>query len=298
MEWLILYREDLKNTAQSAKQMLSVHDIKSNILSIENITNLEDEDVNDSIKNATYCVLFDNQLLINDNITFFYGYLIGRVKRFYSLTNEWSENMKFFKNVFLFNGENALMEKLESQIDSIRKEEKSRDAFSALFNDGIPFTADCFADHIAKDDREICERFIDAGIDINCRTKDGTPMINVAIRAEQEDCVDWILTHNVDIDAISNDRGYSAVMDAVWKNNYKLTKILVEKGASLNFTSNDGQSILVLAVGTGNEEICRILAEHGADPDAKDQMSMSAYEYAKLFGKKDIVEVLEKYHKA
>ena len=49
--------------------------------------------------------------------------------------------------------------------------------------------------------------------------------------------------------------------------------------------------------GTGKFEICQLLAESGADPDIKDQMGMSAYEYAKLFGKKDILEVLQKYHK-
>ena len=109
--------------------------------------------------------------------------------------------------------------------------------------------------------------------------------------------VDWILNQNVDINAVSNDRGYSAVMDAVWKTNFELTKILIERGANLNFIGTDGQSVLVLAVGTGKFEICQLLAESGADPDIKDQMGMSAYEYAKLFDKKDILEVLQKYHK-
>ena len=297
MKWLILYRDDHEKSANETMRMLKVHGIESAVLPIKKIPDLEDETINTQLKTATHCILFDNQLLVEDKISFFYGYLIGHTKKFYSLKNEWSSNMKFFKNVFLFSGERNLIDKLESQIDSIKIEEHSAEAFSALFNEGIPFTADCFADHISKDDIDICQRFIDAGININCRTKEGTPMLNIAIRSEQNRMVDWILNQNVDINAVSNDRGYSAVMDAVWKTNFELTKILIERGANLNFIGTDGQSVLVLAVGTGKFEICQLLAESGADPDIKDQMGMSAYEYAKLFGKKDILEVLQKYHK-
>lgn len=298
MEWLIIYRNEHRSSAESIKQMLMLHEIKSSILSIDQLTDLEDENINTTVKNATYCVLLDDQLLVEDKVAFFYGFLIGRVSKFYSLNNEWSKTMGYFKNVMLFSGERLLSEKLESQLDAIKNEEKSREAFSSLFNDGIPFTADCFAFHIEKDHLEICQRFIDAGISINCRTELGTPMLNVAIRAEQNRMVEWILTQNVDIDAVSNDRGYSAVMDAVWKNNYDLTKVLVERGANLNFISRDGQSVLVLAVGAGKENICKLLADSGADPDIKDEMGMSAYEYAKLFGRTDIVSALEKTHKA
>lgn len=297
MKWIILYRDDLEKTAVSAQEMLNNQEIEATILPIQKVTNLEDENINNLIKTATHCVLLDNSLLLEDNVAFFYGYLIGRVKRLYSLNNEWSKNMEYFSNVFLFSGEDSLVKTLEKQMKTIIDEEKTRDAFSNLFNDGIPYTADCFALYINKGKLDVCQRFIDAGISINCRTEDGTPMLNVAIRAEQEECVNWILSQKVDIDAVSDDRGYSAVMDAVWKNNLGLTKILIERGANLNFISRDGQSVLVLAVGAGNFEICKVLAEAGADPDIKDQMGMSALEYANLFGKKDIAQVLQKYHK-
>ena len=61
--------------------------------------------------------------------------------------------------------------------------------------------------------------------------------------------------------------------------------------------NNSNQSILVLAVGIGKENICRILAEGGADPDIKDSMGMSAYEYAVLFKNEKIVKVLAPFHK-
>lgn len=297
MEWLILYREDHEKDASEIKQMLKVHEIESSTLLVEKLIELDDESINFQVKNANYCVLLDNELLVEDKFSFFYGYLIGHVKHFYSLKNEWAKSMSYFKNVTILTGVRALFSKLEKQLEQIKIEEISREAFTMLFNDGIPFTADCFAENIALDNREICERFIKAGIDINCRTKNGVPMLNIAIRAEQLDCIDWILSQNVDIDAISDDRGYSAVMDAVWKSNYELTKKLVDSGANLNFISRDGQSVLVLAVGGGKPEICKLLVESGADPDVKDKMGMSAYEYAKLFGKDSIVKLLDQYHK-
>lgn len=297
MKWLILYRDDLKSDAITIKQKLEKYSLESDILPVEKITNLEDENINVIVKNSTHCVLLDNNLFVNDKISFYYGFLISNAKKIYSLKNEWSSCMKFFKNAYIFASTKLLIDKIENHIEDLINEDKSSQAFSFLFNEGIPFTADCFAEYISKDNREICQKFIDAGIDINCRTKEGTPMLNVAIRSEQIECVNWLLSLDADIDAVSNDRGYSGVMDAVWKNNYEICKILIERNANLNYISRDGQSVLVLAVGAGKVEICKLLVEAGADPDIKDQMGMSAYEYAKLFGRTDLVDVLKKFHK-
>ncbi|MBQ3650337.1 MAG: ankyrin repeat domain-containing protein [Treponema sp.] len=105
------------------------------------------------------------------------------------------------------------------------------------------------------------------------------------------------MENGADIDAISSDRGYSPVMDAVWRKNFDITKYLISKGADLSFVSSDGQPILVLAVGNGNVDIVKILLENGADPDIKDSMGMSAREYALLFKKKPMIELMEKFPK-
>ena len=101
----------------------------------------------------------------------------------------------------------------------------------------------------------------------------------------------------VNIAAVSDDRGYTAVMDAVWRGNEKITKFLIENGADLNTISKEGQSNLVLAVGAGRENIVKLLAENGSDCDVKDMMGMSAYNYAVLFKKTRIVDILKPFHK-
>ena len=101
-----------------------------------------------------------------------------------------------------------------------------------------------------------------------------------------------------DINAISEDRGYTAVMDAVWRGNEKITKYLISKGADLNTINKEGQNNLILAVGANRESLVKLLAENGADPDVKDMMGMSAYNYAVLFKKQKLVEILTPYHKS
>ena len=86
-------------------------------------------------------------------------------------------------------------------------------------------------------------------------------------------------------------------MDAVWRGNETLTSLLIEKGADVNTISKEGQSNLVLAVGADRYKIIEMLAKAGADPDVKDMMGMSAYNYATLFKKEKIVEILKPFHK-
>ena len=134
-------------------------------------------------------------------------------------------------------------------------------------------------------------------MDVNTRDADGTPVLNVAIRAEQTECISWLLDSGADINTVSEDRGYTPLMDAVWRGNEAVAQLLIERGAKMNTVNKEGQTMLVLAVGAGREKICRLLVENGEDPDVKDSMGMSAYEYAKLFRKNGIVELLGKYHK-
>ena len=65
----------------------------------------------------------------------------------------------------------------------------------------------------------------------------------------------------------------------------------------MNTISKEGQSNLVLAVGAGRENIVKLLAENGSDCDVKDMMGMSAYNYAVLFKKTRIVDILKPFHK-
>ena len=210
------------------------------------------------------------------------------------LIPDYAENKKLLVKM---GGKDEVFSYITKKYKSLVKQDNVNSAKKALFNKGIPFTPDCFASSIAKNKVEICKLFISAGIDINSRDDLGTPMLNVAVRNDNIELTKMLLEYGADINAVSNDRGYTAVMDAVWKGNKDITKLLIEQGAELNTISKEGQSNLVLAVGANNIAICKMLAENGADPDIKDQMGMSAYNYASLFKKVQIQEILKPYHK-
>lgn len=214
-------------------------------------------------------------------------------------------NLQFIAEVNLF-------DKNEIKVISERKEiftyiGKNYEALSAgakkrlakkkLLDRGIPFTSDCFATYIAKNKIEIFNEFLEAGMSVNARDDMGVPMLNIACRNDNFEFVEMLLELGAELNASSDDRGYTAVMDAVWRGNEKITKFLIEKGADLNTISKEGQSNLVLAVGADRYNICKLLVENGSDPDVKDMMGMSAYQYATLFRKEKIAEVLRPYHK-
>lgn len=215
-------------------------------------------------------------------------------------------NLAFISNYHIFSKDSIknissdadILKYITSKYDHIYSADLKRTAKQTLLNKGIPFTPDCFALYISKNKKEIFDLFIAADMDVNATDDLGTPMLNIAVRNDNEEFAKEIIEQGADINAVSKDRGYTAVMDAVWRGNEELTKLLISKGADLNTINKEGQNNLVLAVGANKEKIVELLATNGADPDVPDMMGMSAYNYATLFKKERIVEILKPYHKA
>ncbi|MCQ2574080.1 MAG: ankyrin repeat domain-containing protein [Treponema sp.] len=207
----------------------------------------------------------------------------------YSVGNP--DSIKVFKSV------KALNDEISQNYTFILNLAKKQEASKFLLNRGIPFTVDCFADYITKGKFEICRQFLTAGMDINSRDEKGTPMLNIAVRTDKEEIVSWMIDNGADLNVVSEDRGYSPLMDAVWRGNEEITQFLIEHNADVNTICKEGQSNLVIAVGAGKTKIVEMLAHAGADPDIKDSMGMSAYEYAVLFKKEEISKILFPFHK-
>ena len=214
-------------------------------------------------------------------------------------------NIKFLYEDTLFGKEFAiacksaddLYDNLKQRYNKIADEACMRLARKKLLDRGIPYTSDCFGTYIAKNKPEVVHEFLAAGMSINSRDDLGTPMLNIACRNDNFDFVQMIYDLGAELNAVSEDRGYTAVMDAVWRGNEKITKYLISKGADLNTINKEGQNNLILAVGANRESLVKLLVENGADPDVKDMMGMSAYNYAVLFKKQRLVDILKPYHK-
>ncbi|MCR5763434.1 MAG: ankyrin repeat domain-containing protein [Treponema sp.] len=301
MKWLIVSSDMTNQNLLSVEDFLDEKDASYKEIFINSeTTKLDFLKYIKDITESTHCIILDSCVLYNlPNYAILLGILLGKkIKTFICTAQKYEreyekaslEGQTFFR---CFEELKSLLQYVRNNYELFAIASKQYESFSILFKRGIPFNGDCFAQHIAKDDTEVCDLFLSAGMISNATTEDGVPMICIATRNDCFEKVKWLVDNGADINAVSKDRGYTAVMDAVWRKNYPITEYLIKKGADLSVISSDGQSILVLAVGNGNPKIVKILLENGADPDVKDGMGMSARGYANLFKRKELMELME-----
>lgn len=300
MKWLIL--TDNEDFAEKSSAFLISENKKNKVLkSSLTINGLKENKKN--LKELAACIIYANK---EAEIDAPLGAILSSVFGYFT-----SEGIPVLTNIKLlyqdplFGKETAkgckssdeLYTKLTKDYNTLADDASMRLSKKSLLDRGIPYTSDCFGTYIAKNKPEIVHEFLSAGMSINSRDDLGTPMLNIACRNDNFDFVQMFLNLGAELNAVSEDRGYTAVMDAVWRGNEKITKFLISKGADLNTINKEGQNNLILAVGANRESLVKLLAENGADPDVKDMMGMSAYNYAVLFKKEKLVEILKPYHK-
>lgn len=303
MKWILIGRKEDKENIDALNELFSSKKIECvEIYADDENFTLDVSEIWGIFSSNSYCVFFSaDKITENKNLLFLFGCLSSAsIPTFFNGEGDYSiagksNSSKLPAHFFCFSDAKRLPDEIKKQLPKFNEEEKRRTAYLELFNMGLPFTPDSFAAAISKEKTEICDLYFNAGMDINSVDSEGTPLLSVAVRNDCEEMVKWFLNKGADINVVSVDRGYTPVMDAVWRKNLGLTKLLIEKGAKLDTISKEGQSILVLAVGNGNAEICEELLKNGADSETKDMMGMSARGYANLFKKAAIVEVFEKY---
>lgn len=298
MNWIIVSTKENLDLYKNVKIILEKNSAHCECCNYEDIEHLDKSYFfNEKFLEANYFIfLLDNKKLDNLQISFILGFAIGKQLSVFLLDENNSFNNKF-ENLITFTNVDELTSLLNKNLPSYIANEKTRIAHKKLFQMGIPFTPDCFSFEIAKNNVEVCNLFLEAGMDINSRDSAGTPPICAAARSGKKEMVEWLINKGADVDAVSKDRGYSAVMDAVWKADVDMVTTLIKHGANLNFISRDGQNSLILATGNGRIPICKVLIKNGADPLAKDHMGMSAYDYAKLFKKDELLSLYSEYIK-
>lgn len=304
MNWIIFSTEEREHDITKISTLLDKYNVNTEVVHLSdtflksNVTKISKELVTkiyDLLFNATYIVIFaPDAVLYTPILMYVLGYAFGKqIPLFLSESSKQILYNQLVSKTVFYSDIDELVKKLKKNFPSYIAYKKKNDAHMKLFEEGIPFTPDCFSSHIAKNNLEHCELFYQAGMDVNDRDSAGTPMLCIAARAGRKAMIQWLLKKGADLNAVSQDRGYSALMDAVWKSNFDIAKILVDLGADVNHIAQDGQSILVLATGANNYRICELLYRHGANPLIKDKMGMSALDYARLFKRTKLVEIYE-----
>ncbi|MCM1321975.1 MAG: ankyrin repeat domain-containing protein [Bacteroides sp.] len=300
MNWLVIYKTEDLPRMETVRKMFDELETDYELFEFSaeleqwNFAAEKSETLNCLCKSAdedTHCIVINIAgFAASPAMAYLLGKLSGKkTPVFATMPSDAERENCMLANCHFFADERQLLSHIKDNFDQFISDEIKRTAKQKLFDTGVPFTADSFAHLVAANNKKSCRLFFDGGFDVNSRDSDGTPMLNIAVRCENIEFVEWFLELGADIDAVSEDRGYSAVMDAVWKNKQKIVELLLQHNPRLDFISRDGQPILVLA--SNNAAVSAMLAEHGADPYIKDKMGMSAYDYAVLFSNKPLVDV-------
>ncbi len=191
-------------------------------------------------------------------------------------------------------------DKLRSLIGILQKElEKGErmvmreEAKKKLKEMGFEFTTDAYIQTIEDGEILAVEQFLKGGFSPNLEDKNGVPLICLAARRKHRAIVSMLLKKGAYINAVSKDRGNTALMDAAAEKDIEILKDLIDAGAHLDIKSKSGQTALILAVGQKDENIASILITAGASVTETDNLGMSAEKYARLFNLIRIIDLIE-----
>lgn len=238
-----------------------------------------------ALENASHLVYINSTDLSDfQSFLFFAGFALGKDIRLIVIeiehTFHFPENTRHL-GVFLE------IESFEdffiSEISRYREEDTKNHSRAVLLERGISCFDENFVLIVSSGDTEAVSLFLAAGFSPSLVDSRGTPLLSLAVRAQFPPVVSLLLNAGADVNRLSQDRGYSPLMDAVQKGDVAIAQILLDHGADGNLKSKDGQTALIIAAGRGDLSISKLLVSHGADPSIKDSLGMSAISYASLF---------------
>ena len=173
------------------------------------------------------------------------------------------------------------------------KTEDIRLAKAALAAAGLFYHPEDLARMAADGEQEYVELFLRSGMSVDTRNRSGVPLLSLAVRGGHLHLAEYLLARGCDINAVSGDRGNTALMDAAAEGEADIAQLLIRSKADLDGMSLNGQTALILAVGQGHSEIAAQLIKAGSSLDIRDSLGMSAYDYAKLFHHDEVLKLME-----
>lgn len=222
------------------------------------------------------------------------GYAIGRKLPVVLFMKERYKLPEFLKAVPATSKLRLLTGLLREELDKSEYAAIRKEAEKILKKMGISFTVESFIQVVREGEIGAAEQFLRAGFSPDLRDNNGVPLICIATRNKHRAIVERLLQKGADKNAVSDDRGNTALMDAAAEKDIDILKDLIEAGADLNIKSKSGQNALILAVGQQAEDIASLLIKAGAAVDEKDNLGMSAKKYAELFKLSKVLELIEK----
>lgn len=152
-------------------------------------------------------------------------------------------------------------------------------------------TLTAFVEVVKEGDVMLAGIYLEAGYKALDRDVNGVPLICWAARNRKLPMIKLLMKAGADINAVSEDRNGTALIDAVSEDDYECVAFLLQYKPDLEVESKNGQTAITIASGHNNTEIVQLLFEAGADKNKKDKLGMSALTYAKLQGNSEIIKI-------
>ncbi|OLD13041.1 MAG: hypothetical protein AUI50_01565 [Crenarchaeota archaeon 13_1_40CM_2_52_14] len=125
---------------------------------------------------------------------------------------------------------------------------------------------------------------------------DGFAIVALTAYLGQKETTEYLIGKGADVNAVArNPTGFTALTGAVANNHTEIAKLLVKRGAQVNYRYEGGFSPLMAASEHGNVELVNFLLANGADPNAKTGDGNSPMSFAKKGNHVGIMEALKKH---
>ena len=147
---------------------------------------------------------------------------------------------------------------------------------------------------LQNDDYLAAKKHIKDGGNLNAHNESGESVLAYALKSRvDQDLLGLLVEHGADL-FYTDEEGVSIMDFAVTYNNMYMIDLLLEKGKDVNdITRKSGFTPLMAAVCYGRYDIFKVLLKAGADINAVERKGMTALDFAKKMRKTNMVKYLE-----
>lgn len=135
------------------------------------------------------------------------------------------------------------------------------------------------------------KRFLDKGIDINAKNKEGETPLHLAMFYGGKSLVEFLITNGAQVNAKANN-GETPLHIAAHGNDVEMITILLKYGADINAQDNFGDTPLREAARRGCTAAVEYLIKNGADVNIKNKRNQTPIFEAVWYGYDDIAKLL------
>ena len=140
---------------------------------------------------------------------------------------------------------------------------------------------------------EMADLLLYYNADCNKKANDGTTPLMTSILAGYDDITDLLFQNGANLEARDN-TGYTPFLIAAQNGDTMVMKLLLKEGVDLYEKNNYNYNALALAIESNHKPAVELLLEKGDKWTTPEKEGVNPYKVASAFGRKYIVEMLEK----